>query len=102
MEKEKKSAIIRNLLWIEDQKSTFAKLGRITKKNENLSITSIKVTNNGVQRELCNKKEIEEAIIKENKHKYHQTEIYCPFLSEPLLSDFGQFGEGTGTKLGYA
>jgi hypothetical protein len=66
--KGKKSSIIHNLLWIED-KSTFAKLGHITKKNENLSITSIKVNNNGVQQELSNKKEIEEAIIKENKHK---------------------------------
>jgi hypothetical protein len=97
--KRKKSAIIKNLLWMEDQKSTFAKLGRITKKNENLSITSIKVTKNGTQKELCNKKEIEEAIIKENKHKYHQTENYCPFLLEPLLSDFGQYGEGPGTQL---
>jgi hypothetical protein len=32
------------------------------------------------------------------KNKYHQTENYCPFLKEPLLSDFGQYGEGPGTE----
>jgi hypothetical protein len=48
--------------------------------------------------ELTNKRDIESAIITENKKKYHQTENYCPFLCEPLLSDFRHFGEGPATE----
>jgi exonuclease III len=93
-----KSTIIRNLIRIEDQKAMYSKLGRITKKKENLQITSIKVKRNGVSKELSSKEDVEDAIIQENKSKYHQTENYCPFLEEPLLSDFGQYGEGKGTE----
>jgi hypothetical protein len=92
-----KANIIKNLLRLEDQKAMHSKLGRITKKNDNLNVTSINVQQNGNSKELSNKTEIEEAIIEENRHKYHQTERYCPFLQEPLLSDFGLFGEGPGT-----
>jgi hypothetical protein len=56
------------------------------------------VNQNGRQTELTNKRDIETAIIAKNRQKYHQTEHYCPFLCEPLLSDFGQFGEGPATE----
>ena len=37
---------------------------------------------------------MEEAIINENIHKYHQTETTCPFLNDPNLKDtFGEYGE---------
>ena len=39
-------------------------------------------------------KNMEDYIIKSNQEKYHQTEDSCPFLQEPLLSDFGYHGEG--------
>jgi hypothetical protein len=61
-----KAAIIRNLLTIEDQKSMFAKISRITKKNNNLSITNIQVNQDGTNTKLTNKQDIEQAIINEN------------------------------------
>jgi hypothetical protein len=75
----------------------FSKLGRIMKKSENLSITSINVHQEGQDIKLTHKKDIELAIIDKNKQKYHQTEGYCPFLQEPLLSDFGLYREGPAT-----
>ena len=32
-----------------------------------------------------------------NRVKYHQTEEYCPFLQEPLISDFGPLAERPAT-----
>jgi hypothetical protein len=55
------------------------------------------VHQNGHSKKLSSKNEIEVVIIEENRHKYHQTENYCPFLQDPLLSDFGMFGKGPGT-----
>lgn len=44
------------------------------------------------------KEELEKAIIDSNRHKYHQTEGTYPFMSEPLLSDFGYLGIGPKTS----
>lgn len=48
----------------------------------------------GNKQDLTNKKEMEDAIIKENRKKYHHTESMCPFLQEPLLWDFGELADG--------
>lgn len=55
-------------------------------KNEDGTITSI-----------SKKEDLEQAIIAENIKKYHQCEN-TPFFKEPLLSDFGRFGEGPATE----
>ena len=42
--------------------------------------------------------ELEDAIINENREKYHQTEDTCPFLTQPLQSHFGRLGKGPSTE----
>ena len=37
---------------------------------------------------------MEDAIIPINREKFHQSEATCPFLQEPLVTDFGFYGEG--------
>ena len=64
------------------------------KGDNNLTTKFIQVTENGQSRDVTDQKNMEDYIIKSNQEKYHQTEDSCPFLQEPLLSDFGYHGEG--------
>ena len=41
---------------------------------------------------------MEKEIIRENKSKYHQTEDTCPFMQDPLMNHFGEYGQGPATE----
>ena len=53
----------------------------------------------GITTEISEKKQMEEAIIKENTQKCHQTEKTCPFLKNPLKNHFGPLGKGPATEM---
>ena len=91
-----KASIVRNLIRLEQQRQMFRRLKIISGKlGENLSTTAVKVTYaDGSTKEISAKKKMEEVIMAENLSKYHQSENTCPFLKEPLKSQFGEFGEG--------
>ena len=76
----------------------YKKISWVLKKNTNLSTTSVYVKTDEGRRELPNKAEMENAIINENRKKYHQTESTCPFLAPQLILQFGRYGEGEATK----
>ncbi len=93
--KAKKSTIVRNLIKLEDQREMFRKLKYITKNDSNLGTTFITIKNDdGTKTDLTEKREIEEALIRENRQKYHQTENTNPFFREPLRSDLGDLADG--------
>ena len=97
--KGKKAKIIEGMIKLEEQRKMYRKLKPLSRKfSENLSTTSVILTNNGITHELTEKVQMEQAIIDENRKKYHQCETACPFMSEPLLSEFGAFGENTATE----
>ena len=96
--KVKKSAVVKQLQHLEDQRATFRKLAYVNKKMENLSTAYVTVKNtNGEKIQLTDPQEMDEAICSENRNKYHQTEHTCPFHHEPLRSQFGPLGEGVST-----
>ena len=98
--KGKKVNIVKQLQRREEQRSTFRRLAALRKSfGENLSTTSVIKTNDkGFEEEITSKNEMEDAIIESNIHKYHQCELSCPFMQEPLLSQFGAYGEGRATQ----
>ena len=96
--KTKKSTIVKNLTRMENQRSMYRKLAAINKKNADLSTKYIVTTNNGVKTTISKKEDMEKAIIKENIHKYHQTESTCPFMHDPLKNHFGDFGIGPASE----
>ena len=89
-------SIIKSLIKTEEQRDLYRRLKKISGKlGENMSTTSVEVKNNdGSCTKIVSKKKMERAIIEENIVKYHQTEQSCPFLHDPLRSQFGEFGEG--------
>ena len=99
--KGNKSTHLRNLITLEEQRAIYRKLRITTKKNENLSTTFVTVKDeNGNDKDIIEKREIEDAIMEENCKKYHQTEDTCPFIkNSTLLQQFGLFGEGPASKL---
>ena len=67
----------------------FRKLAMINKKNENVNTTYITVTGeNGKEIEINGKTQMETEIINENRKKYHQTELSCLFMKDPLRNHF--------------
>ena len=93
-----KATIVRTLIDLETQRSMYRHIKRTLGNSQSLSTTHITITNeNGTTRELTKQQEMEDAIIKENIKKYHQTENTCPFHHSPLIQDFGFYGEGPCT-----
>ena len=89
-----KASQLRQLKQREDIRFMFRRIKRL-KGDNNLTTTFIKVKENGQTRDVTDRTNMEEHIIASNQDKYHQSEDSCPFLHEPLLSDFGYHGEGT-------
>ena len=72
----------------------FRKIACINKKHQDLSTTFVLEETDQGTRKITDKDEMEKVIINANKDKYHQTEDSCPFMKEPLCSDFGYLGIG--------
>ena len=96
--KGKRSRIVQSLKKAEQNRLMFRKLARINNKIQDLSTKSVTVKTSFGEKEITDKEELEKAIIDSNRHKYHQTEDTCPFMNEPLLSDFGHLGMGPKTS----
>ena len=95
--KGQKAKIVQSLKKAEQNRALFRKLARINNKIQDLSTKSVTVKTPQGEKEITEKEELEKAIIDSNRHKYHQTEETCPFMSEPLRSDFGHLGQGPKT-----
>ena len=52
----------------------------------------------GKKRDITDPEKMGEALTKENRQKYHQTESTNPFMTSQLRQDFGEYGEGPQTK----
>ena len=96
---KKKEQILREMLHLEAQRSIFRRIKLINGGKQNLGTTFVEIEKpDGTIEQITNKKEMETAIIHENRKKYHQTENSCPFHVNPLRQDFGDFGEGPGSN----
>ena len=99
MGKGKKASHLRQLTMREEQREMFRRLKYICKTTANLATTFVTITNSeGDKTDITEKEQMEETIINENRKKYHQSEKSCPFLKDPLLEDFGDYGEGYATE----
>ena len=96
--KGKKSTIVKQLIAIENQRAMFRKLAAVYNKTKDLSTKTVTVTSESGSKVITEKMELEDAIINENREKYHQTEDTCPFLTQPLQSHFGRLGKGPSTE----
>lgn len=56
----------------------------------------MRVPRNGEMVEITDQQEMEQAIMEENRKKFHQVENVCPFLKDPLRKDFGEYGNKKG------
>ena len=93
--KGKKATIIKGLIQLENQRQMFRKIAMVNKKNESMCTTYITIKDDeGMVKELNNKEDMENAIMNENRQKYHQTEKTCPFMRDPLKNHFGEVGTG--------
>ena len=69
---QKKLSVIKQLKHVETSRATYCKLAHINKKLSNLSISSVTVSDENVQkRELTDPVQLDEAFREENKQKYH-------------------------------
>ena len=82
--KGKRSTIVKSIISKENQRSMFRKLAAVYKKTADLSTKCVTVKHSGGTRTISDKDETEQAIMDENRIKYHQTEKLCPFMHEPL------------------
>ena len=101
--KGRKANLIRHIVTTEEKQQTYRKLGYINKKMRDLHTTYVTVKDKeGITTEISEKKQMEEAIIKENTQKYHQTEKTCPFLKksseEPLWTTWKRSSNRNGAK----
>ena len=97
--KGSKANIIRQLIEREQLRDMYRKLRMINKKINNLSTSFVpQTTNSGDTIDITDREEMEQAITNENKKKYHQTELTCPFIQNPLKEHFGNIGKGPRTE----
>ena len=90
----KKANIIKQLKKTEEQRATYRGLTPLRKKfQQNLGTTSVVVTMpDNTTVELTDQEGMVKAIVNENRQKFHQCESSCPFLTFPLLHEFGPYG----------
>ena len=96
--KGKKATIVQQLIAKETQRDMWRKIAMVNGKMADLSTKFVTIKTEGGTKTISEKIQLEKAIIKENKHKYHQTESTCPFMQPPLRNDFGDLGKGPGTE----
>ena len=91
----KKATHLLQLIRTEEQREMNMRLKRAVKKKSSLANTFVTVPNdNGGRKEVTEKVDMEREIINENRRKFHQTELSCPFLVPPLVQHFGAYGNG--------
>ncbi len=97
--KGKKATILRVLMTREQDRKMYRRVKALKMAGEgSLSTSFVNVKNpDGTVSSISKKEELEKAIINENIKKYHQCEN-TPFFREPLVRDFGRFGEGPCTQ----
>ena len=80
--KGKKAKIIKHIIQTEAQRTSYRKLKKLNKKNDDcLSTTAITMNlPDRSKKEIREKEAMEKAIINENIKKFHQSEGTCPFL----------------------
>ena len=84
------------------KREEFRRIKSAIGKKRGGNITSLKfLDEHGEQQEAFGKEAIKEVIKDANQEKFHQCEATCSFLKEPLLSDFGRYGEGIATNQVY-
>ena len=96
--KGKRASIVKQLIAKETQREMWRKIAVINEKVKDLSTKFVTVNTPNGKKIINEKKQLEHAIIKENKAKYHQTEGTCPFFKPPLKKDFGHLGKGPKTQ----
>ena len=90
---------LQNMNHREQKRSVFSRVRFIEGKRSTRSTSFVtRVNANDEVEEITSQVELEQAIIKENLIKYHQTEKVCPLLQEPLKSLLGQLGEAEGSR----
>ena len=85
---------LRNIQHREDQRKTARRIRRALRKGKGVGTTKVQIQEEGRTRELTGKSEMEEAILRENEEKFHQTEGWCPLLHGQLALDLGMIGDG--------
>ena len=96
--KGKSAKIVKSLVATERQREMFRKLKVVHEKNKDLSTKFVTVNTPRGKIIITDKVQMEQAIIDENKDKYHQTEASCPFMKSPLKQQFGDKGIGPKTE----
>ena len=81
----------------ETQRELFRRIKRLN-GDQSLATTFVRVNQDGITTDITEQTAMEEAIIPINREKFHQCEQTCPFLLEPLVTDFGYHGEGDKMK----
>lgn len=82
----------RNMNQIEKQRKQAWRIWRVTKKVKTSGLSQVATQENGQMRTYLNKLDIEPVYGKENQKRFRGAYDRCPFLEEPLLSDFGTLG----------
>jgi hypothetical protein len=90
---------IRNLAKQEAMRDLFRRIRFIEQRTGNLATTKVEIKkSNGQTKELFHQCAIEEAIMKENNKKFHQTEDFGQLQKGKLLRDMGITGMGPKHK----
>ena len=83
---------------MECRREMFRKLKAVNKRNKDLSTKFVTMNTPEGKVRITDKVQMEDAIINENRGKYHQTESTCPFMQQPLRQHFGDKGVGPKTE----
>jgi hypothetical protein len=81
----------------EKQHNSARKIRFLRGKMKSGSTTMVTVNENGIQRDLTKKHEIEQAIMLNNMEKYKQS-FHTPFMTSPLKEEFGFKGLTTAAQ----
>jgi Exonuclease III len=95
----KAATYIRNLSKQEAIRDLFQRIRFIEQRTSNLATTKVVIKqSNGQMKELFHQRAIEEAIMKENNKKFHQTEGFGQLQKGTLLRNIGVIGMGPKHK----
>jgi hypothetical protein len=82
----------KNLNQIKRLRKQARRVRRATKKYRTGGLSQVKVKENGLLRTYTSKSGIERVCGEENLRRFRGSYSRCPFLEEPLLSEFGTLG----------
>ena len=87
--------IKKNMNQIEKLRKQARRIRRATKKNKTGGLSQVGVTKNGQAKQYLNKSDIGRVCGEKNHKRFRGAYGRCPFLEEPLLSEFGLLGINT-------